>query len=259
MHRQARIDRGHAYLKTGQQEMAVGDYSRALKLKPDSELFLVLSNLYLGLGETSTALLNIKECLRSDPDDPDCKKQFKVLKRLERNLASVREQAKKNKWRSVISSLFTPDELLKQVEGYGALVLRTELYSLACTAYSRLKKDVDAINWCSKALELDPNNFEALVSRADAYTNKADYQEALEDYQKAYELNRQDPRVQEGYQKAQRLKKQAGMRDYYKTLGVDRGATTREIKKVILLTRHTANWRKSGTPTSTRAIWTRLL
>ncbi len=58
-----------------------------------------------------------------------------------------------------------------------------------------------------------------------------DQKTALRDYQKAHELDQQNEEIMRGYQKAQRLKRQAGRRDYYKILGVSRSASAKEIKK----------------------------
>ena len=54
---------------------------------------------------------------------------------------------------------------------------------------------------------------------------------AIRDYQKASELSPDQRDILEGLQKAQRLQRQAGKRDYYKVLEVPRSATAREIKK----------------------------
>ena len=54
---------------------------------------------------------------------------------------------------------------------------------------------------------------------------------AIADFQKAIKANEESRKAREGLQKAERLKKQAGRRDYYKILGVKRNANTREITK----------------------------
>ena len=52
---------------------------------------------------------------------------------------------------------------------------------------------------------------------------------ALSDYNKALEMNDESQRAKEGIRKVQKLKKQAGKRDYYKILGVGRKASKREV------------------------------
>lgn len=54
---------------------------------------------------------------------------------------------------------------------------------------------------------------------------------AIEDYQKATEVNPDHREAKEGLEHAKRLKTQAGKRDYYKILGVKRNASKREITK----------------------------
>jgi DnaJ family protein C protein 3 len=44
----------------------------------------------------------------------------------------------------------------------------------------------------------------------------------INDYQQAYNTDQNNQRAEEGLHKAQKLKKQAGKRDYYKILGVRR-------------------------------------
>ena len=116
-----------------------------------------------------------------------------------------------------------------------------------------MKKSDEAIKWCSRLLELDASNFDALCNRGEAKIVKEDYAAAAKDFENAHEINKQDRRVSflyrlfyknlyiyipliflqavEGYQRAQRLLKAAGRKDYYKILGVSRTATAREIKK----------------------------
>src|SRR6185369_17478578 len=57
---------------------------------------------------------------------------------------------------------------------------------------------------------------------------------AVRDYNKAREaVGDDDPRIKQGYQKAQRLLKNSKIKDYYKILGVPRTANKKEIKKAF--------------------------
>jgi len=80
-------------------------------------------------------------------------------------------------------------------------------------------------------LEVDEENIEALIRRAEVYMLKEEYEDAMRDFKKAYELNKTDSRASEGYNKAQKLHRQAGLKNYYKVLGVDKQASKNQIKK----------------------------
>lgn len=54
---------------------------------------------------------------------------------------------------------------------------------------------------------------------------------AASDYQKAHQIDENMSRAKEGYNRAQKLKKQSKKRDYYKILGVPRSATKKEIMR----------------------------
>jgi len=58
-----------------------------------------------------------------------------------------------------------------------------------------------------------------------------EYQEAINDYQRANQISPNDQRVQEGMRRAQLEQKKSTRKDYYKVLGVDRNADQKTIKK----------------------------
>merc|ERR1712088_1109259 len=84
---------------------------------------------------------------------------------------------------------------------------------------------------CSDALQIleEPRIF---CDRADAYLNDEMYDEAVNDFRKALELDENFQRAKEGLERAQKRQKQAQKRDYYKILGVKRNARKKEINKV---------------------------
>ena len=87
-----------------------------------------------------------------------------------------------------------------------------------------------AIDSCTKALNIQetPRTY---CDRAEAHILNEDFDEAINDYQKAMNLDEGFSRAKEGLNKAQKLKKQASKRDYYKILGVKRNASKKEISK----------------------------
>lgn len=58
-----------------------------------------------------------------------------------------------------------------------------------------------------------------------------DFQAARRDLQKAQEVNRNDGRIHNAYQRLERKEKLAARKDYYKLLGVPKDATESQIKK----------------------------
>merc|ERR1712088_920993 len=88
----------------------------------------------------------------------------------------------------------------------------------------------DARKSCSDALNIleEPRIF---CDRADAYINDEMYDEAVNDFRKALELDENFQRAKEGLERSQKRQKQAQKRDYYKILGVKRNARKKEIKK----------------------------
>lgn len=222
--------RAESYLSINQKEMAIGDFSRAIKLQPDNTDILVrIGELRMEIGELEEALNEVKECLHRDPEHKKCKSIFRQLKKLDRSLKYIDTAVEGKKWKDVIEKI--DSGVGKEIEKMGADNLKFKIYYAACKASLRLKKADEAKQWCSKGLTIDSQNIDLLINRAEASMILEDYDAALRDYSTAHEYNPQDHRIIEGYNKAQRLMKMASRKDYYKTLGVKKTATKREIKK----------------------------
>ena len=105
-----------------------------LNLKPDnSALYIKLSTLRLSLGEVSEALGSVKECLRLDPDQKQCKAKFKELRKLDKSLTGLESAVKMSMWTNVKLSLFGRDGgVLEKVESLGSKVLMGRVYQYAC-------------------------------------------------------------------------------------------------------------------------------
>ena len=172
-----RLQRADCYLKLKDIEMAIADLSKAVQIKPDAKLYLQLSQLHVQIDELPKSLIQIKECLRLDPDHKECKKQFKYVKKLTKAFQFVESRIEKKKWRDALQELID-EELIQKVQDIGASSMKKRVYEWACLVSSQLKKD-DALDWCTKTLELDENNLNALLGRAQVYMKMEEYQQGL--------------------------------------------------------------------------------
>ncbi|KAJ3383960.1 DnaJ sub C member 3 [Lobulomyces angularis] len=241
-----RMKRADCYLKLGNLESAAGDYLRASKIKPDNTLALLqLSKVRLSLGETGDAITSLKECLKFDIDHKECKKSFKELKKFDKEFNKVQETFKKNMFRSVLKLIEGEGDSVEQKKKTGLIYKVKELniggnklkslLELVCRSKFGVSNsnDEDTLKSCQEVLNLDADNVEALIIKADISMKNENYEEAMRDYKKAHEVSGGDHRAQEGYNKAQRLLKQQGQKNYYKVLGVERNASKKQIKKAF--------------------------
>lgn len=228
-----RIRRADIYSNLGDSEMAIVDYSRVVQLKPDDlQIFIKLAKLRLSIGEIGNSINTLKDCLRSDPDQKECKSLYRELKKINKKLDSLHDAVEKKK---VVTAkdLLLNDQLIANVEKLGSKSLNGRVYGYACKVFTELKKNEEASSWCKKAVDAAPQNAEYNGLLADCMVLMEEYEDAMNLYKKANELDPQNHVYKEGYQKAQRLMRQAGRRDYYKILGVPRSASQRDIKKAF--------------------------
>jgi DnaJ family protein C protein 3 len=188
--------RAQCHLKNKETEMAIGDLSRAMKLNPNNNnISLQLSILYASIGELESALNTVKACLRQDPEHRACKKQFRNFKSLQKQFAALEKLKEKKKWSAIISTLFVEEKFAAEVEELGAKSLLQNVYMLACEAYQGTKKFDNAIQYCSKVLEIQDAFLEARIIRAECYLAKDEFEKAKNDFQQAYESDRENERV----------------------------------------------------------------
>nr|CAD7437561.1 unnamed protein product [Timema bartmani] len=83
---------------------------------------------------------------------------------------------------------------------------------------------------CTAALKLDETYLKALLRRAKCYMDLNDFDEAVRDYEKAVKMDksRENKRL---LQEAKLSLKKSKRKDYYKILGIDKNASTDDIKK----------------------------
>jgi len=106
-----------------------------------------------------------------------------------------------------------------------------KLFFNRATVAAKLKRLEDSIKDCTSALELDEKYMKALLRRAKSYMDLEQFEEAVRDYESAQRMDRSNPEVRQSLQQAKIRLKQSKRKDYYKILGVERGANDDEIKR----------------------------
>lgn len=218
--------RATCYESLGDLNNAINDLRPTTKMVSDNTVgFLKLSKLHYKLGDADESLNTIRECLKLDPDHKDCFAHYKKVKKLAAQLRSIQDLIGESKYKDCVEKA----KAALRTEPDVAPLVQT-VKGRMCHCYRKAGDTADAISTCSDVLRLFPEDVHALCDRAEAYLADEQYDAALQDFQRAANIDEHSCGP-EGVRKAQRLQKQAGKRDYYKILGVKRTATKREILK----------------------------
>jgi len=99
-----------------------------------------------------------------------------------------------------------------------------------CRALCQAREGAKAVAACSHAINLQPDNIEGYLQRAEAYIVNEQFQEAVNDASKARQIDGSSRAAQETLQRANVELKKSTRKDYYKLLGVPPTATKAALK-----------------------------
>jgi tetratricopeptide (TPR) repeat protein len=145
--------RAELYQKKGDPEKAIEQLTKALELAPDSiSTLLVRAGVYYEMKQTDRALEDIEKAIELQPQ-----LVHPHLMRAE-----------------ILATTERIDEAIEQLEGL---------------LNGKPRKAIDAF---SRVLEEDSENFRVLLSRADAYLNIGEHEEAVADFERAITMEADD-------------------------------------------------------------------
>lgn len=177
------------------------------------------------MGHAADALKEIRECLKLDPEHKLCFPFYKKIKKVDKFIGDAQIAQEEKDFESCLSSA---EKVLKNEKEVRMIIFGAN--QLLCSCSVKQDKYADAITYCNKALEIEKEPH-TLCDLADALVGEEMYDDGVRTYQEALEIDENLQRAKEGIERAKRLQKQAEKRDYYKILGVGRGATKQEITK----------------------------
>ncbi|CAL7942627.1 unnamed protein product [Xylocopa violacea] len=109
-------------------------------------------------------------------------------------------------------------------------VTNAKLHFNKAMAAVKLGQLKESVTECTEALKLDGSYLKALLRRAASYMELKEYEEAVNDLEKACKMDksRDNKRL---LMEAKLALKKSKRKDYYKILGIDKNASTDDIKK----------------------------
>lgn len=218
--------RAEAYMGLGNIVHAISDIRATTKLKSDDTAgYFKLADLHYQLGEAEESLKEIRECLRLDPEHKDCYPFYKKLKKVAKFVAKSQEDQNNQNWEDCVDAA---NKVLKNEPEVAAI--RFHGHDRLCHCQLQAGQTAEARQACSKALEIEEEP-RIYCDRAEAYLAEDMYDDAVNDYRKALDLDEGFQRAKEGMHTAQKRQKQASKRDYYKILGLRRNASKKEVSK----------------------------
>jgi len=172
------------------------------------------------------AFTHFQQVLRFAPDHQRAKDVYKKAKLLRTKKEEGNSAFKTSKW-SEAYDLYTDALAIDPYNKY----TNAKLYFNRATVAAKLKKLKESIEDCNAALNLDEKYMKALLRRAKSYMEMEMYEEAVRDYETAMRSDRGNHEYRQLLQHAKVELKKSKRKDYYKILGVERGATEEEIKR----------------------------
>lgn len=229
--------RANAFEKVGETRRAINDYRAVAKLGVDAGTYLTIAKLCYKLGEVEEALSSVRECLKLDPDHKSCMDFYKPTKKLNNHIRNMLDHKESRDNDDCYTQGKNALKILKDDPAQMPLIY--SILSVMCHCLSHAGDHVEGVKVCNEALDKsDEGGIEGIAiekadvicDKADLLAEKEDYSEALKLYQESQKL-KQSKRAREGIEKMKRMQKQAKKRDYYKILGVKKGADESEINK----------------------------
>ena len=244
--------RARCRLEQGEVEMGISDLTHVLHINPSlAKPHLQISAMqFYSLGDTDTALTQIKRCLQSDPESKPCKLLFREEKSLLKSLNHVDALLSSRKYNQATKELTggtaeTAPGILADIKsntashitsGYihpsSPQALYTTYLEKTCESFMEMNNPRRAAPYCTETLTLNPHSLHGLLHQAQTHLDAERYEAAIQSLNNAKEHHPSHSNViQQKLQAAHLELKKSKQKDYYKVLSLPKDASDRDIRK----------------------------
>jgi len=177
-------------------------------------------------GNAQAAIKHFRQALQGDPDNPKYRNHMKKAQQLETRKKDGNDAFSAGKNQEAYD-IYT-ECLSIDVDNVST---NATLYCNRAAAAMKLKKYQEAVDDCNKALEMDSQYVKAYARRAACYTQLEMHDEAVRDFEKLRQMDPENDEHSRNLREAKLNQKKAARKDYYKILGVGKDADENQIKK----------------------------
>ena len=228
--RKWKLMRGEAYLKMGTVNSLGDAQNVAMGLlranNADPEALVLRGRALYAQGENEKAMQHFRQALSCDPDFKDAVKYLRMVQKLDRMKEEGNSHFKAGRYQQALDIYTSALEVDPLNKGTNSKILNNR-----AMCYSKLKQWDLAIQDCDKAIQLDPSYTKARKTRAKALGEGGDWDEAVRAYKNIQEQYPEEPGIAKDIRNAEMELKKSKRKDYYKILGIEKGASEPEIKK----------------------------
>lgn len=211
-------------LDSGQPKSAL-EYIKSLPQKAMEVVVLKGEALYYG-GMAEEAQTVFREALRAEPGCEKAREGLRKLREMERGKEKGNRLFKDKRMKEAIEVYTHTLTLDPKHRLFNSLIL-----SNRAAAYMFDRDFLPALEDCNGSIALNPNYTRAYLRRANVHMELESYEEALQDYNRVKDLDARTPNIDPCIALAKERVNQAGKKDYYKILGVEKSATEEQLKR----------------------------
>lgn len=218
--------RASAHLQLGDHFETIADTGRVIKLHGDTiEALELRGAAYYVLGEFTMAMNHYRSALKSDPEHDGCKRGYRLVKKITGLQDKSKEAMSAKNWEEAVRQL---KKLVEADREHPIIVV--DAYADIADSYRNMKQYSEAKEYARKAVDSNTGSGKAHRALGEVHLDAEEFEEAVNVLRRAVNELKEES-AQELLRKAEAALKQAGKKDYYKILGVDRKANIKTIKK----------------------------